>query len=374
MGDRKLVIGASGFLGSHVTRRLTERGERVRIMVRPTSSLRALHWADVEIVYGEIGDPSSLRAAMDGCDVVYYCVVDARPWVRDPSVLFRTNVEHLRTVLDVAAAAGLRKFVFTSSVATLPIGDEIVAEESGPHNWQRLGGAYVQSRVQAEDLVLAYARDRGLPAVAMCVANTYGPGDYLPTPHGGFVASAARDKLPMYVRGAGAEVVDIRDAAEALILAGERGRAGERYIVSAGWRNTHELHDLAASVTGARPARFGLPQWLLQIAGVAGEIVARYSGKDIRVTRTTMRLMHTMTPLDHSKAERELGWRPRPIEETVTDAARFFTRPRRRPDTASTTHADEEPDRSPPADTDRRAATGAGGSGTAETIEPPEVR
>lgn len=326
MGYRKLVIGASGFLGSQVTRRLAERGERVRIMVRPTSSLRALRGVDADIVYGEISDPASLQAAMDGCDVVYYCVVDARPWVRDPSVLFRTNVEYLRTVLEVAVASRLRKFVFTSSVATLPRGDEIVAEDSGPHNWARLGGAYVRSRVQAENLVLAYARDRGLPAVAMCVANTYGPGDYLPTPHGGFVAAAARGKLPMYVRGAGAEVVDIRDAAEALILAGQRGRVGERYIVSAGWRNTRELHDLAASVTGARPARFGIPRRLLPIAGMTGEIVARCTGREIRVTRTTMRLMHTMTPLDHSKAVRELGWQPRPIEETVTDAARFFTR------------------------------------------------
>ncbi|MBY8859180.1 NAD-dependent epimerase/dehydratase family protein [Nocardia sp. CA2R105] len=332
MDTPQLVIGASGFLGSHVTRTLVERGARVRVMVRRTSSLRALRDLDVEYVFGDITDPDSLRAAMRDCEVVYYCVVDARPWLRDPAPLFRTNVSGLRTVLDVAAEAGLRRFVFTSSVATLPIGTEVIDEAAGQHNWERLGGAYVRSRVRAERLVLDYARDRGLPAVAMCVANTYGPGDHLPTPHGGFVAAAARGKLPFYVRGAGAEVVDIRDAATALVLAGERGRPGERYIVSAGFRNTRELHDLAAGVTGAAPARYGIPRAVLPVAGIIGELVARIKGTDVRVTRTTMRLMHTMTPLDHSKAERELDWHPRPIEDTIADAAHFFTRNRKRRD------------------------------------------
>ncbi|MEU4839504.1 NAD-dependent epimerase/dehydratase family protein [Nocardia testacea] len=327
----KLVIGGSGFLGSHVVHRLTEQGERVRVMLRPTSSLRALKDLDADFVFGDITDARALASATADCDVVYYCVVDARPWLRDPAPLFETNVNSLRSVLEVVRGAGLDRFVFTSSVATLPLGDGVVDEESGPHNWGDMGGAYVRSRVQAEELVLRYAREHGVPAVAMCVANTYGPGDYLPTPHGGFVAAAARGKLPFYVRGAGAEVVDIRDAAHALVLAGERGRPGHRYIISAGWRATRDLHDFAASVTGARPARYGLPPALLQTAGVAGEVAARLTGKDIRVTRTTMRLMHTMTPLDHSKAERELGWKPRPIEDTITDAARFFTRTRTRP-------------------------------------------
>ncbi|MQY27071.1 NAD-dependent epimerase/dehydratase family protein [Nocardia aurantia] len=329
MSGSGLVIGASGFLGSHVVRRLVERGEPVRAMVRPTSSLRALADLDVEYVFGDIADVEALRAAMAGCDVVYYCVVDARPWLRDPAPLYRTNVDGLRTVLEVAKGAGLRRFVFTSSVATLPIGAGVIDETAGPHNWERLGGDYVRSRVRAEDLVLRAAREDGLPAVAMCVANTYGPGDFLPTPHGGMVAAAALGKLPFSVRGAGAEVVDVRDAAESLVLAGERGRVGERYIVSAGWWETRALHALAAAVTGAEPARYGVPPTVLWGAGLVGEVVGRVTGKDVRITRTTMRLMHTMTPLDHGKAERELGWTSRPVEDTVADAVRFFTRHRR---------------------------------------------
>ncbi|WP_410870201.1 NAD-dependent epimerase/dehydratase family protein [Nocardia sp. A7] len=318
-------MGASGFLGSHVTRLLVESGESVRVMVRESSSLRALHGLDVEYVIGDVEDPEAVRAAIQGCAVVYYCVVDARPWLRDTDRLFRTNVRCLRSVLEVASKADLVRFVFTSSVATLPIGDGVIAEDSGPHNWGSLGGAYVRSRVEAEDLVLMYARERGLPAVAMCVANTYGARDYLPTPHGSFVAAAARGKLPVYVRGAGAEVVCVRDAARALILAGKRGRPGERYIVSAGYRSTRELHDFAASVTGAQPAKFGIPRPVLTVAGTLGQVIALATRRDIRVTRTTMRLMYTMTPLDHSKAVRELGWTPRPIEEAITEAAKFFT-------------------------------------------------
>ncbi|MFC8042624.1 NAD-dependent epimerase/dehydratase family protein [Nocardia sp. NPDC057353] len=329
MSGTSVVFGASGFLGAQVTRALAARGERVRAVVRPTSSLRALAGVDAEIVHGDLDDPESVRAAMAGCADVYHCVVDARPWLRDPAPLYRTNVESLRTVLEVAAAAGLRRFVFTSTVATLPVEGAPVDEDSGPHNWLRRGGDYVRSRVLAEELVLGYARERGLPAVAMCVANTYGPGDYLPTPHGAFVAMAARGKLPLYVRGAGAEVVDIRDAAAALVLAAERGRPGERYIVSAGWRATRDLHDLAARTTGAPPARYGIPRAVLPVAGLLGEVTALVTRRDVRVTRVSMRLMHTMTPLDHGKAVRELGWAPRPIEETVADAARFFTRPRR---------------------------------------------
>ena len=334
---RSLVLGASGFLGSHVTRGLVERGEAVRVLVRETSSRRALEGLDVEVVVGELDDIATVRAAMRDCAVVYYCVVDARAWSRDPAPLFRTNVECLRTVLDVAVEAGLDRFVFTSSVATLPLGDRVIAESDGPHNWARLGGPYVRSRVEAERLVLDYARERGLPAVAMCVANTYGPQDFLPTPHGGFVAAAARGKLPFYVRGAGAEVVGVRDAAQALILAGERGRPGERYIVSAGWRVTRDLHDFAASVTGAPPARFGIPRPVLWVAGVIGELVTRVTREDVRVTRTTMRLMHIMTPLDNTKAIRELGWSPRPIEEAVTEAALFFTTRRPRDGSAAAT-------------------------------------
>lgn len=184
MPSTKLVIGASGFLGSHVARQLVARGDTVRVLIRTTSSTRGIDGLPVEIHYGDIFDGPAMRSAMRGCDVVYYCVVDARPWLRDSTPLWRTNVEGLRHVLDVAADADLRRFVFTSSIATIGRAKSGPADETLPNDYLDIGGDYIRSRVAAEQMVLRYASQKGLPAVAMCVSNTYGPGDFLPTPHG----------------------------------------------------------------------------------------------------------------------------------------------------------------------------------------------
>ncbi len=170
---------------------------------------------------------------MAGCDIVYYCVVDARAWLRDPSPLLRTNVEGLRHVLDAALEAELTRFVFMSTIATLAVStDGTPVTEDQPCNWYDDGGAYTQCRVDAENLVLSYARDKGLPAVALCISNTYGPRDWQPTPHGGLIAMISAGKAPFYFQGIGQEVVGIEDAAEAMILASDKGRVGERYIIS----------------------------------------------------------------------------------------------------------------------------------------------
>jgi nucleoside-diphosphate-sugar epimerase len=195
---KKLVIGASGFVGSHVVRRLVADGEDVRVMLRKTSSTKGIDDLAVERCYGDLFDDDALRAAMAGCDVVYYCVVDARMWLRDPAPLFRTNVEGLRHVLDVAVEAGLSRFVFTSTAGTMAISEGTPVTEEDPHNWDD-GGPYIEARVAAEDLVLRYARERGLPAVAMCISTTYGPGDWAPTPHGGLIARVAAGRFPFYL-------------------------------------------------------------------------------------------------------------------------------------------------------------------------------
>lgn len=212
-------------------------------MLRKTSSTKAIDDLDVERCYGDLFDEAAVRAAMTGCDVIYYCVVDARMWLRDPTPLFRTNVDGLRAVLDVATeddiAAGLRKFVFTSTIGTLAISKTGLVTEDDPRNWTE-GGAYVEARVAAEELLFEYVRDRGLPGVAMCVSTTYGPGDWQPTPHGGQVAMVAAGKMPFYP-DFGLEVVGIEDAARAMLLAAEKGRNGERYIISDRFMTMREI-------------------------------------------------------------------------------------------------------------------------------------
>jgi dihydroflavonol-4-reductase len=261
-GAKKLVIGASGFLGSHVTRQLVDRGDDVRVLIRRTSSTKAIEDLDVEYHYGDIFDDAALRAAMAGCDDVFYCVVDTRAWLRDPAPLFRTNVEGLRHVLDAAVDADLKRFVFTSTIGTIGIPpDARLATEDDRMNWADKGGGYIQSRVEAENLVLRCARERGLPAVALCVSNTYGPRDWQPTPHGGLLAATAAGNTPVYVKGAATEVVGIEDAATALLLAAEKGRNGERYIISERYMTIRELFETAADAAERSGQRFGIPLW-----------------------------------------------------------------------------------------------------------------
>lgn len=322
MPGKSLVIGASGFLGSHVTRQLVANGADVRVMLRPTSSTKGIDDLEVERHYGDVFDDKALKTAIAGCDVVYYCVVDARMWLRDPAPLFRTNVDGLRHVLDAAAAAKLTKFVFTSSTGTLAISDGTPVTEADPHNWNQ-GGAYIESRVAAEKLVLEYCREKGLPAVALCVSTTYGPGDWAPTPHGSVIARVAAGRFPFYFDWS-AEVVGIEDAARAMLLAAERGRDGNRYIISDRYMTTREVHEIAARATGVRPPRFRLPMPLLRAAAHANDLAARLLRRDLPFTVAGLHMAALMSPLDHSKAERELGWKPAPVEDAIRRAAEFF--------------------------------------------------
>ena len=323
-GVAKLVIGASGFLGSHVVRQLANRGDPVRVMLRRTSSTKGIDDLDVERCYGDVFDDAALRAAMVGCDVVYYCVVDARMWLRDSTPLFRTNVDGLRHVLDAAVEAGLSKFVFTSTTGTLAISDTAPVTEDDEHNWNA-GGSYIESRVAAENVVMQYAREKNLPAVALCISTTYGPDDWQPTPHGSVIARVAKGAFPFYFDFS-SEVVGIEDAARAMVLAAERGRVGERYIISDKYMSTREVHAIAARAAGVAPPRIKLPLRLLYLAAHMNDLAARLLRRDLPFAVVGLRMAELMSPLDHGKAERELGWKPRPVEESIAEAAEFFTR------------------------------------------------
>lgn len=325
ISKRKLVIGASGFIGSNVTRQLVERGDHVRVMLRETSSTRGIDDLDVERVYGDVFDDDALHAAMQDVDTVFYCVVDARAWLKDPAPLFRTNVDGLKHVLDAAVAADLQRFVFMSTIATLAVSDDgSLVTEDDPINWYDDGGAYTQCRVEAENLVLHYARDKGLPAVALCISNTYGPRDWQPTPHGGMIALVSAGKAPFYFSGVGQEVVGIEDAARAMILAEERGRVGERYIISDRFISTRELHTLAAAAGGVRSPWIAVPRKVMLALSSIVQVVADLCGREVKFVRRSFSMIDKMSPLDHGKAERELGWKPTPIEQSIREAATFY--------------------------------------------------
>ena len=349
----KLVIGANGFLGSHVTRQLVAGaaaaatsgagaaaaatsgagaaaaatsgggGHDIRVMVRPNAMTVGIDDLPVTRFSGDIWDNDTLSEAMAGVDDVYYCVVDTRGWLRDPAPLFHTNVDGTRNVLEVAKTANLRKFVFTSSYVTVgrrrghrASEDDIIVDRGLT--------PYVRSRVQAENIVLKSAKEQGLPAVAMCVSTTYGSGDWGRTPHGAIIAGAAFGKLPFVMNGIELEAVGVDDAARALILAADRGRVGERYLISEKMISNADVVRIAADAAGVSAPTKSIPLPMSYALATAGSIKAKLRGTDEQLSLGSLRLMRAEAPVDHSKAIRELGWEPRPVEESIREAARFW--------------------------------------------------
>jgi dihydroflavonol-4-reductase len=328
-----LVIGGNGYLGSHVTRQLVGDGQDVRVMVRDGANTIGIDDLDVTRFIGDVWDDEVLRDAMAGCDVVYYCVVDTRGWLKDPAPLFRTNVEGTRNVLEVAKGADLERFVFTSSYVTvgrkrgrMASEDDAIVDGGEPSPTKRLRGLtpYVRSRVQAENLVMQYARDHGLPAVAMCVSTTYGAGDWGRTPHGAIIAGAAFGKLPFVMKGIELEAVGIDDAARALILAADKGRVGERYLISEKMISNADVVRIAAEAAGVPPPTKAVPLAMSWAMAVFGSAKARLKRTDEQLSIGSLRLMRAEAPVDCTKAKRELGWQPRPVEESIREAARFW--------------------------------------------------
>lgn len=321
---RALVMGASGNVGAAVVRILVEEGHDVRVLLRRSSKTKGIDGLDVERHYGDIFDHDAVRAAMSDRDVVYYCVVDTRAHLADPAPLFRTNVEGLRGVLDVAVASNLHRFVFLSTIGTIAVGaDGTAVDEDTPFNWEGKGGPYIESRRRAEDLVLRCAREGKLPAVAMCVSNPYGPPDWQPK-QGAMIALAAFGRMPCHIRGVGSEVIGIDDAARALVLAAEHGRPGERYIISERYMSQREMFAIAAEAVGAKPPRVGVPMGLVYLVAAVAGVSNRLFGTDYPINMAAARLIALTSPADHGKATRELGWHPRAAVESIRRAAQFY--------------------------------------------------
>lgn len=317
-------MGASGNVGACVTRHLVAGGADVRVLLRKTSSTKGIDGLEVDRRYGDLFDSDAVAAAMADRDVVYYCVVDTRAELRDPAPLFTTNVEALRSVLDVAVRAELRRFVFLSTIGTIAVGrNGETVDEDTPFNWADKAGGYIESRRAAEDLVLSYVADHGLPAVVTNVSNPYGPPDWQPR-QGMFVKMAAQGKMPFYVRGVGSEVVGIDDVADALLLAAEKGRIGQRYIISERYMSQRELVTVAAQAVGARPPRIGIPMAVMYGLGWVNDALGALLRKDFPMSRQSARLVELTSPASHAKATRELGWHPAPTEDFIRRAAHAY--------------------------------------------------
>lgn len=318
-----LVTGASGFMGSHITRQLVAQGRKVRVLLRKSSKTEALEGLAVDIHYGDVLDPASLKAAMAGCSTVFYSVVDPRFWLTDQTPIYRNNVEGLVNAMDAALECGIERFIFTSTMGTLGLNPRGPVTEEIEFNWQKTAPPYILARKEAEDKLLDYSRNKGLPGVALCVANTYGPQDYQPTPHGDMLWKVASGRVNVTL-DVGAPPVDIRDAAEAALLAEQHGRIGERYIISNKFISNQEFFTIATKVGGVKPPRL-IPQWVAYFFAGITEFFYKLTGKkDYLVSTKAVYLSNVFQEMDNSKARKELHWNPRPIEETIKDAVEWY--------------------------------------------------
>jgi dihydroflavonol-4-reductase len=318
-----LVTGAGGFLGSHVVRRLIAAGRPVRAFVRRSTHVEGIAGLPVDWAYGDVLDRDAVAAAVSGCESVIHCVVNTQAWLRDPAPMYRVNVDGLVNVMDAALAQGVARFVLTSTIATIGLNRSGVSTEADIFDWPERAGNYIRCRVAAEKLFFDYVRERGLPGIAMNVANTYGPGDYAMTPHGRLLAAAAFGRLPFAV-DAGLACVGVEDAADALVLAERNGRIGERYIVSERWLTQQQLYGIAAEQAG-QPRKFRLlPIPLLYALGFLADCAARVLRRDYQLSVEAARLSHILNDMDSGKARRELGWSPRPVEASVRAAVDFY--------------------------------------------------
>lgn len=318
-----LVAGASGFVGSHTTRLLANSGRKVRVLVRKSSNTEAFRDLPVEIYHGDVLDPQSLRNAMQGCGSVFYSVVDARFWLTDIAPIYRNNVDGLVNAMDAALECGIQRFIFTSTMGTLGINPHGPVTEDIPFNWLDKAPPYIRARLAAENKFLSYCREKNLPGVALCIANTYGPEDYQPTPHNGALWNTASGKMKFIV-DAGAPTVDIRDAAQAAVLAEQYGRVGERYIIANEYISNRDFYTLATNACGNPPPKV-IPHWVAYTVALISESVCKLLGKkDYIVSTDAVYLGDVFKQMDSSKARTELHWNPRPIAETVRDAVAWF--------------------------------------------------
>ncbi len=319
-----LVTGATGLVGSAVARKLVLAGSSVRALVRPGSPRFHLDGLDLEFALGDIRDAHSVRRAMAGIRHVFHVAADYRLWARDPREIFAANVDGTRIVMREAVSAGVERVVYTSSVATLALrADGSPADETVSLSEEEGIGAYKRSKIAAERLVEAMVANEALPAVIVNPSTPIGPRDVKPTPTGRIIVEAARGRIPGFL-DTGLNLVHVDDVAEGHLAALKLGAIGERYIL--GGENVLLADMLAdiARLVGRRPPRVRLPRAAVIPFAYAAEAVARLTGRAPFTTLDGIRMAEHRMFFTAAKAERDLGFRPRPYRQALEDAIHWF--------------------------------------------------
>jgi len=319
-----LVTGATGFVGAAVARKLLERGEPVRVLVRPESDRRNLEGLKVDPVEGDLRDRASLARALKGVGSLYHVAADYRLWTRDPGELYASNVEGSKAIVEAAAEAGVGRMVYTSSVAVLGINkDGSPSNEYTPVSLSDMIGHYKRSKFLAEEAVRALITKHELDVVIVNPSTPIGPRDVKPTPTGRMVLDAARGKMPAYV-DTGLNVVHVDDVAVGHLAAYDKGSKGERYILGGHDMSLRDILAEVARIAGRKPPRVKLPHGAVMPVAVVSELFARLFGGEPLATVDGIRMARKKMYFSSAKATAALGYEPRPAVEALADAVAWF--------------------------------------------------
>jgi dihydroflavonol-4-reductase len=318
------VTGATGFVGNHVAEQLEAMGADLRVLVRKTSRSENLEILKAERVVGDLRDFESLKQGMSGCEVVFHVAADYRLWARDPQEMYASNVEGTKFVIRAAQETGVRRVVYTSSVATMGFGyNGNVVDEATPVDVSMMIGHYKKSKFLAEQAAFGMAK-AGADVVIVNPSTPIGERDIKPTPTGQIVLDFLKKKFPAYV-DTGLNLVDVRECARGHIEAMERGRSGERYILGGENLTLKQILDKLAAITGLPSPKVKLPYAVALATGVVDTVFTGHLlGKEPRVTIDAVRMGRKKMFVSSAKAQAELGYTASSADDGLRRAAEWF--------------------------------------------------
>ena len=319
-----LVTGATGFVGSHVARQLLDSGHSVRVLVRAGSNPLLLENLAVERCEGDLRDIISLGRAMKGVCRVFHVAADYRLWSRNPDEIYQSNVAGTRGLFEAARPCGVERIVYTSTVATMavPTADGSLPNEQTHATLDQMVGHYKRSKFMAEMEAVRAAAD-GLPVVIVNPTTPVGPGDWKPTPTGRIIVDFLNGKMPAYV-DTGLNIAAVEDIAAGHLLAAEKGRVGERYLLGARNMTLKEILDTLAAITGRPAPRVRVPHVVAIAAAHASELYSRITGREPQIPLEGARMSRHRMFVASDKAARELGYAPGPVEPAFERAVRWY--------------------------------------------------
>lgn len=321
---RVFLTGATGFVGSHVARALHDAGAQLRLLTRKSSRTEHLRQLNAEIVTGDLRQPENLRSALAGCDALIHVAADYRLWVRDPQAMYAANVEGTRALLHLARETGVRRVVYTSSVATMAFrSDGTIVDEETPVSLAHMIGHYKRSKFLAEQEAI-HAAQNGQQVIILNPTTPIGANDAKPTPTGRIVVDFLNRKFPAYV-DTGLNFVDVEAIAAMHVAALDRGTPGERYILGGENLTLKQFLDRMAAMTGLPSPTMRVPHSVAMTFAFFDEwITGRMLGREPRATVEAVRMGRKKMFASSAKAERDLGYQIRPIDAALQAAVDWF--------------------------------------------------